>query len=133
MPETALFVSRGLLSITPAVMENLLRQIPLLKAEFTQIRAPQEPHLFNQLEFLADLVEDFAEGADRTIPYVVVAAAAFALVYAHRRTDLIPDFLESGRRDDSVVVRSVLITYEAFLQRYATSIGVKWSTITTKP
>ena len=54
-------------------MKNLLHRLPLLKAEFTQIHAPKFPHLVDQLEFLADVVEDFAEGAYQDIPYTAAA------------------------------------------------------------
>jgi uncharacterized membrane protein YkvA (DUF1232 family) len=47
------------------------------------------------------------------LPYYAVAEAAFALIYAHKKSDIIPDFIpELGYGDDSSVVRSVLIRYE---------------------
>jgi hypothetical protein len=45
----------------------VLRQLPQWKLEFTQIRAPQFPHLVDQLEFLANGVEDAVEVARRTV------------------------------------------------------------------
>jgi hypothetical protein len=62
MPEIAKFVNGGADSITPAIAEKVLRQLPQWKLEFTQINAPKFPHLVNQLEFLADAVEDAVEG-----------------------------------------------------------------------
>jgi hypothetical protein len=44
--------------VTPRVIENVVRHLPLWKVEFTQINAPKFPHLVDQLEFLADAVED---------------------------------------------------------------------------
>lgn len=134
MPEIANYVARGAERITPLAVESLLHQLPLLKAEFAQIEAPRFPHLIDQLAFLANLVEDFAEGADKTIPYAAAAEAAFALMYAHRANDLIPDVLPGvGRADDSSVVRAVLIRHEAAFQRYADAHGMNWKKITDQP
>ncbi len=134
MPEIAEYVNHGARLITPAVVDKLLRKLPLWKAEFTQINAPRFPHLVDQLEFLANAVEDSAEGAYKELPYTAFAAAAFALVYAHRKMDLIPDYRgEAGRADDSSVVRAVLIQYEKAFAAYAAQNKVEWSRITSRP
>lgn len=133
MPEIVDFVNRGAAQITPRLVETLLRKLPLWKAEFTQIQAPKFPHLVRQLEFLANLVEDVAEGAYKDLPYPALAAAVFALIYAHRKVDLIPDSLgDLGRADDSSVVRAVLIQHEKALAKYAASQGLDWGRITSK-
>ena len=62
MPEIVEFVNHGAASITPGIVEKVLRVLPQWKLEFTQIHAPLFPHLVDQLEFLADAVEDTAEG-----------------------------------------------------------------------
>ena len=54
MPEIVEFVNRGAMSITPAIVEKVLRHLPQWKLEFTQIYEPLFPHLVDQLEFLAD-------------------------------------------------------------------------------
>ena len=41
MSEIAKFVNNGSASITPAVAEKVLRQLPQWKLEFTQIHAPR--------------------------------------------------------------------------------------------
>jgi len=102
--------------------------------EFTQINAPKYPHLVEQLEFLADVVEDFAEGAEDNLPFVVAAGAVFALIYAHRQKDLIPDFVpDFGHADESSVVRAVLIEHEKVFADYANRHHVKWENITLEP
>ena len=85
MPEIANFVNNGAAAITPALAENVLRHLPQWKLEFTQISAPKFPHLVDQLEFLADAVEDAIEGAYKDLPYAALAQAVFALVYAHKK------------------------------------------------
>ena len=120
MAEIAAFAQRGASRVTPKIMHNLLHRLPMLKAEFTQIHAPKFPHLVEQLEFLADVVEDFAEGAYKDIPYAAAAAAAFAIIYTHRLLDIIPDFIAKvSFEDDSAVVRAVLIMFEKDFEKYA--------------
>lgn len=134
MSEFADFVNHGASLITPREVEHVLRQLPIWKVEFTQIYAPKFPHLVDQLEFLANAVEDFAEGAYKDLPYVAVAQAVFALTYAHKKVDVIPDLLPSvGRADDSSVVRAVLIQNERALGRYAEVQNFNWSKITSQP
>ncbi len=130
--EIAEFVERGASHITPSNMQKLLHQMPLLKAEFTQIDEPTLPHLVDQLEFLADAVEDAAEGSYTLLPYYALAAASFALVYAHEANDIIPDSVAGfGHLDDSAVVRYVLMRYDADFQIYAASRKLNWKKITT--
>ncbi|HSI82647.1 MAG: hypothetical protein ACAI35_15105 [Candidatus Methylacidiphilales bacterium] len=133
MAEVAHFVRHGSSKITERTLQNLLKQLPMLKVEFTLVSAPQYPHLVDQLELLADVVEDYAEGKAPDMPLNAVAAAAFAITYAHRKMDLIPDFVASqGHADDSAVVRAALIEYEVAFQKYAEARGLDWSAITVQ-
>lgn len=134
MPEFVNYVNHGASLITPRVMQKIIRQVPLWKAEFTQIRAPEYPHLVNQLEFLADAVEDFAEGAYEDLPYTAFAQAVFALMYAHKKCDILPDLLpHMGRADDSSVVRAVLMQNEKAFSQYAQAHKIDWRKVTSKP
>jgi len=134
MSEIVKFVNRGANSITPVVAEKVMRHLPQWKLEFTQINAPKFPHLVDQLEFLADAVEDAVEGAYKELPYTAVAQAVFALLYAHKKMGMVPDsVLELGRADDSSVVRAVLIQNEKDFAIYAGKQGVDWCKITSQP
>jgi uncharacterized membrane protein YkvA (DUF1232 family) len=134
MPEIALFVRHGASKITSKVLKGVHKKLPMLKVEFAQINAPKFPHLVDQLEFLANVVEDFAEGADDELPLVVVASAAFGLIYAHRQLDLIPDQNpDYGFADDSAVVRTVLAEHERAFEAYAHRQKLDWSAVTIKP
>jgi len=134
MSEIVKFVHHGTAQITPKILKGVHKKLPFLKIEFAQINAPKYPHLVEQLEFLAAVLEDFAEGADEQVPYVTAAGAAFALVYAHRQFDLIPDRdPEFGRADDSSVVRAVLIEHEKVFADYAARHDMNWTKITLKP
>jgi uncharacterized membrane protein YkvA (DUF1232 family) len=133
MPEVVKFVNNGAASITPAVAENVLRHLPQWKLEFTQIHAPQFPHLALQLEFLANAVEDALEGVYKDLPYQALAQAVFALLHGHKKIGIIPDsLLELGRADNSSVVRAVLIQNETAFAIYAGLQGFNWNQITTQ-
>ena len=133
MSEIAKFLNHGAASITPALAQNVLRHLPQWKLEFTQIDAPKFPHLVDQLEFLADAVEDAIEGAYKELPFVAVAQAVFALIYAHKKMGIIPEsIMEMSRADDSSVVRAVLIQNEKAFAIYAGKQGVDWRKITSQ-
>lgn len=133
MSDIAEFVQHGAAQITPRILKGIHKKLPFLKLEFAQIDAPKQPHLVNQLEFLADVIEDFAEGADGDLPLIAVAESAYALVYAHRQLDLIPDHTPNiGHADDSSVVRSVLMRHEKALAAYAERHQMNWKQITVK-
>jgi uncharacterized membrane protein YkvA (DUF1232 family) len=134
MPEIVKFVNSGAASITPAIAEKVLRQLPQWKLEFTQIQAPRFPHLVDQLEFLANAVEDAVEGAYKELPYFAIAQSVFAMIYAHKKLGIIPDsILNLGYADDSSVVRAVLIQNEKAFAIYAGVQGVDWQKITSQP
>jgi hypothetical protein len=134
MSEIVKFVNNGAAGITPALAEKVLRQLPQWKLEFTQINAPKFPHLVDQLEFLTDAVEDAVEGAYKELPYGAVAQAVFALLYAHKKFNVIPEgILEMGGADNSSVVRAVLIQNEKAFAIYAGTQGISWQKITSQP
>jgi len=134
MAEIAKFVHHGASLISPKILKGVYKKLPMLKLKFAEIDDPKYPHLYAQLEFLADVVEDYAEGIEEELPYAVTAAATFALIYAHRQTDLIPDNIpEYGRADDSAVVRAVLIEHEKALAAYADRHKLRFDRISVRP
>jgi hypothetical protein len=131
MPEVIQFVHKGASQSPQKNLEDMLHKIPMLKAEFTQINAPKFPHLVDQLEFLADVVEDYVEGVAKDIPLFTIACAAFAILYSHRSFEVMPGAIsEFGKADDSSIVRSVLIEHEVHLRRYADKYEHDWSIVT---
>lgn len=134
MAELAEFVHRNAAKITPHLLKRVYKKLPMLKLEFAQLHAPSFPHLVPQLQFLANVVEDSIDGKAEEIPLVTLAGACFAIIYAQRQWDLIPDpILDLGRTDDSGVVRVVLIENERVLSAYAEQQGLNWRTISVKP
>ena len=133
MSEIVKFVNHGATAITPAIAEKVLRHLPQWKLEFTQIHAPKFPHLVDQLEFLADAIEDALQGAYKDLPFVAVAQAVFAVVYAHKKIGVVLDnSLELGGADNSSIVRAVLIQNETAFAIYASKQGVDWRKITSQ-
>ena len=134
MSEIVEFLHHGAEQITPKILRGIHKKLPALKLQFAEINAPEFPHLVEQLEFLADVVEDFVEGVEDNLPYVAIAEAAYALVYAHKESGLIPSHINHiGRADDSALVRAVLIENERVLSEYAERNEFEWSKITIKP
>jgi uncharacterized membrane protein YkvA (DUF1232 family) len=134
MQETANLVHRGTAAITPNILKGVHKKLPFLKLKFTELDDPAFPHLTDQLEFLADVVEDFAEGVEDDLPYATVAASVFALLYAHRHQEVLPGTLpEDGLADDSTVVRAVLMEHEKVFAAYAERHKMKWDAITVNP
>jgi len=120
--------------ITPTILKGVHKKLPFLKLKFTELDDPSFPHLTDQLEFLADVLEDFAEGVEDGLPYAAISAVAFAIIYAHRQFDLIPDPApEVGLADNSAVVRAVLYEHEKVLAAYAGRHKMKWEAITLRP
>lgn len=110
------------------------KKLPFLKLKFTELDDPAYPHLTDQLEFLADVVEDFAEGVEEDMPYAAVAASVLAILYAHRQLDFVPTTLpEDGLANDSSVVRAVLMEHEKVFAAYAERHKMKWDAITLEP
>lgn len=134
MLEIANLVQRGTAAITPNILKGVHKKLPFLKLKFTELDDPAYPHLTDQLEFLADVVEDFAEGVEEDMPYAVVAASVFALLYAHRQLDMIPGACpENGESSDSPVVRAVLVEHEKVFAAYAERHKMRWDAITVEP
>ena len=132
MSDIVEFVHQNAAKVTPVILRGIHQQLPRLKLEFAEIDAPKFPHLAEQLEFLADVVEDYIEEADDALPLVAVAEAAYALVYAHRQLGLIPNHLPHiGHADESSIVRAILIENERVLSEYAERRDIDW--VTVKP
>ncbi|MCF7669478.1 MAG: hypothetical protein K9N48_06860 [Verrucomicrobia bacterium] len=134
MSQISEFVKEGASKITPALLKDLHRVIPMWKAEFTQIKAPKQPHLIEQLILLANAVEDFLDNDYHDLPYIALAEAAFALIYVQDKINIIPDFVaDIGRADDSSIVRAAIIHHEQAFEKYALVKKFNWSRVGTNP
>jgi uncharacterized membrane protein YkvA (DUF1232 family) len=110
------FIAEGSRKITPAKVGKLVRQLADIRLAVTQIT--DYPRLADQVEFLAELIEDFHAGYNKDIPYTAIAEAAFALSYVRKAVDLVPDEIpRTGYADDAAIVTAVFENYkEVFLK-----------------
>ena len=110
------FILDGARHVTPRYVGKLVRQLPEIRLVATQVT--QFPQLADQVEFLAELIEDFHSGLNQDVPYTAIAEAAFALSYLRKGVDIIPDRIpEIGYADDAAIITAVFETYkEAFLK-----------------
>lgn len=119
-PDMVQFVSDGAARMTPREVEEVVRALPTLRLEWTQISDETYPHLTERMEFLARLVEDFSAGLEKDMPFEAAAEAAFALAYFYREIDIIPDFIpDIGYSDDAQVVNVVLQRHARDFAQYA--------------
>jgi uncharacterized membrane protein YkvA (DUF1232 family) len=105
------FILEGARKVTPARLERLIRQLPDIRLVATQVTEfPQVP---DQVEFLAQVIEDFYSGLIPDIPYTAIAEAAFALSYLRKGIDIIPDSISGvGYADDAAIINVVFETYK---------------------
>jgi hypothetical protein len=89
MSEFAAYVTHGASLVTPRVVENVLRQVPIWKVEFTQINAPSFRIWSINSSFLRTRSRISRMEPTKTCLYAV-AQAVFALTYAHKKVDVIP-------------------------------------------
>jgi uncharacterized membrane protein YkvA (DUF1232 family) len=110
------FILDGARRVTPRQVGKLVRQLPGIRLVATQVT--QFPQLADQVEFLAELIEDFYSGLNHDVPYTAIAEAAFALSYLHKGVDIIPDRIPHiGYADDAAIITAVFETYKkAFLK-----------------
>lgn len=73
----------------------------------------------DDFKLLITLVQDYAKGQYRKIPFWTVAAIVGALLYVLNPLDLIPDFLPLvGQIDDAAVVAACLLMVRQDLHKY---------------
>ena len=114
------FIANGARKVTPALLARLVRWLPEIRLAVTQIT--DFPQLHEQVEFLAQIIEDFHSGLIKSIPYTAIAESAFALLYLRRRVDFIPDAIPgSGYADDAAIIAAVFEKYKRPTMRRALS------------
>jgi uncharacterized membrane protein YkvA (DUF1232 family) len=105
------FILDGARRVTPRHVGKLVRQLPEIRLVATQVA--EFPHLADQVEFLAELIEDFHSGLNQDVPYTAIAEAAFALSYLRKGADIIPDRIpDIGYADDAAIIAAVFENYK---------------------
>jgi uncharacterized membrane protein YkvA (DUF1232 family) len=78
----------------------------------------------NQVRLVLELIDDFAAGTYRDVPWHSMAVAAGAILYSVSPTDIVPDVLPLvGSLDDLFLIGMALKLIEKDLRAYAESKG----------
>ncbi len=86
----------------------------------------EHPLLGRQLSFLADLIESDPS----SLPEKARNEAAFALLYAAKDMDLMPDDIPGvGYLDDAEITEIVLSRNSGIFERYCIDHGIEWEAV----
>jgi uncharacterized membrane protein YkvA (DUF1232 family) len=121
------FIQSQACGLSPADLDRLIVDLPVLRERSTKIPSQTYPYLFDQLEFLSLVVKDRVAGLNRDLTAQTVAEAAFALLYFQNPTDLIPDSIPGmGLLDDAMIVSMVLRCHEHAFKRSSDAYKLRW-------
>jgi uncharacterized membrane protein YkvA (DUF1232 family) len=121
------FIQSQARALSVADLDRLIVDLPALRQRFAKIPSQTYPYLTDQLEFLCLFVEELVVRRDRDLAEEPAAAAAFALLYFQRATDLIPDSIPNlGLLDDAMIVTMVLRDQERAFQRSSYGYMLRW-------
>jgi uncharacterized membrane protein YkvA (DUF1232 family) len=128
------YVEERAARLTLESLDQLRAELPLLNVQFAAIVVRRFPHLRQQLKLLSDFLEDTV---DDLFPFGSEASrkeTAFALLYAAKEADIIPDSAsEIGYADDSLIVRTVLSRHQEVFRDYCHFRKIRWSTSSLAP
>lgn len=104
---------------TPAEkkLENVIMKSDAIKEKIST-RGPLN-RFIEDGKVLISLVKDYRTGLYRKVPYGIIAAVAFTLLYVFNPLDLLPDVLPFiGVLDDATVIGACLVAIERDLNKY---------------
>ncbi len=124
------FVEHGGRLVSHEDSSGLARGLADLRSKISTLRW-QHPQLALQLEFLTNLfAKDAARDAEqvRTLPETVRNETTFALLYAAREMDMMPDDIpDIGYLDDAAIVEMVLSRHDRFFEHYCLTHDLDWA------
>ena len=122
------FVEHGGRMLGPEEASGLTDGLVDLREKISTIRK-EHPLLARQLEFLAA----FFEGNPPHVPDKARNETIFALLYAAKDMDLMPDDMpEVGYLDDAAVVASVLSRHAEVFERHCAAHDIEWAALKPK-
>jgi uncharacterized membrane protein YkvA (DUF1232 family) len=111
------FVKEGAEKMTEKDVEKVVDKSEEIKEKFVS-RGPLK-RFIEDAKLLLALVKDYRAGQYRRVPYGIIGAVVFALLYVFNPFDLVPDVLPViGAVDDATVVGACLILVEKDLNRF---------------
>jgi uncharacterized membrane protein YkvA (DUF1232 family) len=111
------FVKEGAEKITDKDVEKVVDKSEEIKQKFVS-RGPLK-RFIEDAKLLIALIKDFRASRYRQVPYGIIAAAVFALLYVFNPFDLVPDVLPFvGAVDDATVIGACLLMMEQDLNKF---------------
>ncbi|HKY54843.1 MAG TPA: DUF1232 domain-containing protein [Anaerolineales bacterium] len=111
------FVKEGAEKVTPKDVETVVDKSEEIKQKFAS-RGPLKRFVEDGRLLLA-LIKDYRSKQYRQVPYGIIAAGVFALLYVFNPFDLVPDVLPFiGAVDDATVIGACLLMIEQDLNKF---------------
>ena len=111
------FVKEGAEKITDKDVEKVVDKSEEIKQKFVS-RGPLK-RFVEDARLLIALIKDYRGNRYRQVPYGIIAAAVFGLLYVFNPFDLVPDVLPFvGAVDDATVIGACLLMMEQDLNKF---------------
>ena len=111
------FIKEGAEKITEKDVEKVVDKSEEIKEKFVS-RGPLK-RFIEDGKLLIALIKDYRASKYRQVPYGIIAAAVFALLYVFNPFDLVPDVLPFvGAVDDATVIGACLLMMEKDLNKF---------------
>ena len=111
------FVKEGAKKMTEKDVEKVVDKSEEIKKKFT-IYGPLK-RFIEDAKLLIALVKDYWRKSYRQVPFGVIGAIVFSLIYVFNPFDLVPDVLPIvGQVDDASVITACLMLIERDLRQY---------------
>ena len=111
------FIKEGAEKITEKDVEKVVDKSEEIKEKFVS-RGPLK-RFIEDAKLLIALIKDYRASRYRQVPYGIITAAVFALLYVFNPFDLVPDVLPViGAVDDATVIGACLLMMEQDLKKF---------------
>jgi len=109
-------VKKGSANITPEDMQKVIDKEEEIK---NRVRKGPLAQFFDDVKTMISMVKDYSSGKYKVVPWWVIAAVVFALLYVFSPVDVIPDVIPGiGLVDDALVVSGCLALIHEELAKY---------------